>query len=273
MRLTILVDNQAARDLWSEWGLSIFIEADGRKLLFDVGASDLFLVNAAKLNINLLETDYLILSHGHWDHTWGLEGFLKLYLTSGVPLEKQPALVAHPLAFEPKFRDNGTEYGVITDAATLKRHFHLTFNREPLWLTENLVYLGQIPRTIEPKQVMGKTLTSGDFSDDYLWDDTALAYKTRQGLVIITGCSHSGICNIIRQAQKVCQEKRVIDIVGGFHLLNPNPARLEETVAFLKDLNPSQLHPCHCTDLDSKIALRQVSSIKEVHSGLQLSYE
>ena len=65
MRLTVLVDNQAARNLSAEWGLSFFIEVDNRRILFDMGASELFLANAARLNINLLELDYLVLSHGH----------------------------------------------------------------------------------------------------------------------------------------------------------------------------------------------------------------
>jgi 7,8-dihydropterin-6-yl-methyl-4-(beta-D-ribofuranosyl)aminobenzene 5'-phosphate synthase len=119
---------------------------------------------------------------------------------------------------------------------------------------------------------MGKTVSPGVLAPDYLWDDTALAYKLPQGLVIITGCSHSGICNIIRQAQTICREERIVDIIGGFHLLNPDPGHLQETVTFLKKSSPAQLHPCHCTDLNSKIALRQASIIKEVGSGLQLDY-
>lgn len=273
MRLTVLVDNQADRNLRAEWGLSIFIKADNQKILFDVGASDLFLTNAAKLDINLSELDCLVLSHGHWDHTWGLEGLLKLYLTVGLPPAKQPILVAHPLALQPKFRDNGTEYGSLVHESSLRRHFKNGLSNEPVWLTDNLVYLGEIERKIEREQVMGKTVISGVLTGDYLWDDTALVYKHRQGLVIITGCSHSGICNIVSQAQKICREERVLDIVGGFHLLNPDPDRLQETVAFFKNLNAGQLHPCHCTDLNSKIALKQVSNIKEVSSGLQLEYD
>lgn len=273
MRLTILVDNQASQKLRAEWGLSIFIEADHKKILFDVGASDLFLTNAASLKVNLMELDYLVLSHGHWDHTWGLDGLLKLFLSEGLPQAKRPTFIAHPLALLPKFEDNGTEYGSLIHESILDRHFKNGLSKEPVWLTDNLVYLGGIERKIEPEQVMGKTVISGALTDDYLWDDTALVYKHPQGLVIITGCSHSGICNIVSQAQKICQEERVIDIIGGFHLLNPNPERLHETVNFFKKLNPGQLHPCHCTDLNSKIALLQVAVVKEVSTGLQLNYD
>jgi 7,8-dihydropterin-6-yl-methyl-4-(beta-D-ribofuranosyl)aminobenzene 5'-phosphate synthase len=220
-----------------------------------------------------LELDYLLLSHGHWDHTWGLDELLKLYLTPESPLKKRPILVAHPLALLPKFRDNGTEHGAIIDESILKRRFINGLSKDPVWLTANLVYLGEIERKIERGQVMGKTVISGVLTDDYILDDTALVYKHRQGLVIITGCSHSGICNIVRQAQKICREDRVYDIVGGFHLLNPDPGRLQTTVSFFKNLNPGQLHPCHCTDLESKFALRQVATVKEVGCGLQLDYD
>jgi 7,8-dihydropterin-6-yl-methyl-4-(beta-D-ribofuranosyl)aminobenzene 5'-phosphate synthase len=273
MRLTVLVDNQAARNLYAEWGLSFFIEADGQRILFDVGASDLFLNNATRLQVDLLNLDYLILSHGHWDHTWGLDGLLKLYLLRGLPLEKRPTLIAHPLALAPKFRDNGLEYGVTLHESVLARNLKTNLVKEPVWLSDRLVYLGEIERKIEPEGVMGKTTGSAGLTADYLWDDTALAYKLPQGLVIITGCSHSGICNIVRQAQIICNEERIIDIIGGFHLLNPAPDRLQETIAFLKKINPGQLHPCHCTDLQSKMALQQAGAVKEVFCGLKLNYE
>jgi 7,8-dihydropterin-6-yl-methyl-4-(beta-D-ribofuranosyl)aminobenzene 5'-phosphate synthase len=273
MRLTVLVDNQAARNLYAEWGLSIFIAADGQRILLDVGASDLFLTNAARLQVDLLDLDYLILSHGHWDHTWGLDGLLKLYLLRELPVEKRPTLIAHPVALTPKFRDNGSEYGALLHESLLARNLKTNLVKEPVWLSDNLVYLGEIERKIEPERVMGKTVSSIGLTGDYLWDDTALAYQLPQGLVIITGCSHSGICNIVRQAQIICNEERIIDIVGGFHLLNPAPDRLQETIAFLKKVNPGQLHPCHCTDLHSKIALQQAAPVKEVGCGLELNYE
>jgi 7,8-dihydropterin-6-yl-methyl-4-(beta-D-ribofuranosyl)aminobenzene 5'-phosphate synthase len=273
MRLTVLVENQASFYLRGEWGLSIFIEAEGQRILFDFGFSDLFLTNAARLKIDLLKLDYLILSHGHVDHAWGLDWLLKSYLLHELPLEKRPTLTAHPLALAPKFWSNGIEGDAMLHESILKRNLKTNFTKEPVWLSDHLVYLGEIERKIEKEQAMGETVISAALAADYLWDDTALAYKLPQGLVIITGCSHSGICNIVRQAQSICNEERIIDIIGGFHLLNPAPDRLEQTIAFLKKINPGQLHPCHCTDWDSKMVLRQVSPVKEVYCGLELNYD
>ncbi len=104
-------------------------------------------------------------------------------------------------------------------------------------------------------------------------DDSALVYQSDQGLVIITGCAHAGICNTIAYAQKVCKERRVADVIGGFHLLNPGEAQLRGTLNFFKDLSPKAVHACHCTDLNSKIALAHVSPVKEVGVGLSLTYD
>lgn len=144
MRLTILVDNNASKNLRAEWGLSVFIEAEGQKVLFDLGASDLFLQNADHLKLDVLDSDFLVLSHGHWDHTWGLEYWLKRGLTVKRKIEKRPAFIAHPQALAPKFRSDLTEFGVLTSAAALNRHLNMKLSREPVQLTENLFFLGEI---------------------------------------------------------------------------------------------------------------------------------
>jgi 7,8-dihydropterin-6-yl-methyl-4-(beta-D-ribofuranosyl)aminobenzene 5'-phosphate synthase len=275
MRLTILVDNQASHQLTGEWGLSILVEADGRKILLDTGASGLFRENAARLGLGLTDLDYLVISHGHSDHTWGLPYLIQDYLAAQIPVAKRPCLIAHPLATMAKFRDNGSEFGVWFPESTLTRHFRTNLSSKPQWLTENLLFLGEIPRgnSFESQQPLGQIASSEGLTADYLWDDTALAYRSPAGLIIITGCSHSGICNIIAHARTLCEEERIVDIVGGFHLLNPDAGRLEQTAAFFKSLNSRQSHPCHCTDFISKAALQQVVPVKEVSVGMQLHYE
>jgi 7,8-dihydropterin-6-yl-methyl-4-(beta-D-ribofuranosyl)aminobenzene 5'-phosphate synthase len=274
MRITILVDNQANRNLCGEWGLSILIEADGQKILLDTGASGLFRENAAQLGLSLTDLNYLILSHGHLDHTWGLPSLIQDYLANQTPIAKRPVLVAHPLITAPKFRDDGSEFGIWFSEATLTRHFKTNFNAKPQWLTENLLFLGEIPRcnSFESQHPLGKVALPDGLTPDYLTDDTALVYRSKKGLIIITGCSHSGICNIVKQAQNLCKEERIVDIVGGFHLLNAEPVRLSETLSFFKNLKPEQLHPCHCTDFHAKAILQATLPIKEVNVGLQLKY-
>jgi 7,8-dihydropterin-6-yl-methyl-4-(beta-D-ribofuranosyl)aminobenzene 5'-phosphate synthase len=278
MKLTVLVDNNTLIDRYflGEPGVSYLIETGGQKVLFDVGYSEAFIVNARKLLLDLLDVDFVVLSHGHIDHTGGLVPLLRLYTEAKIEkLEaKRPTLVTHPLTLSSRRLGDLPEIGSLLSADKLSGFFHLQLSRDPVWLTERLVFLGEIERTndFEAQKPLGKILEDGVEKDDFLLDDSALAYKAPQGLVIITGCSHAGICNIIEQARRVCGEDRVVDIVGGLHLLDPPAAQLEGTLEFLKALAPDSVHACHCTDLGSKIALSRVVDLKEVGVGLALEY-
>jgi 7,8-dihydropterin-6-yl-methyl-4-(beta-D-ribofuranosyl)aminobenzene 5'-phosphate synthase len=142
----------------------------------------------------------------------------------------------------------------------LSGYFDPQLSREPVHLTERLVYLGEVERTTEFEvgSPIGRTWEDGVERHDLLTDDSALAYRSANGPVIITDCSHAGICNIVEYARKICDEDRVIDIIGGFHSLNPSQEQLQRTMDYMKSLRPGLVHACHCTDLNSKIALSKV---------------
>ena len=133
--------------------------------------------------------------------------------------------------------------------------------------------MGEIPRTLAFEQdlAVGERYAGGAWQEDTLPDDSALAYTTAAGLVLVTGCAHSGLCNTVQQARRVCGEERVRSIVGGTHLLDAPPARLQETAAFLAGLELESLHACHCTDLAAKMALAARNPLRETGSGLRLS--
>lgn len=276
MKLTVLCDNNTFIDQYflGEPGISFFIEADETRILFDCGYSDAFLQNARKLRIDLLSLDYLVFSHGHADHTWGVDALIREYMDAfllNIPHQK-PVVVAHPKTFWSTTYDGAIEIGAIVSEDKLKRQFKLKFARQPLKLTERLTFLGEIPRKndFESQQPLGRK--EGEIEDDFIPDDTGLVYRADDGLVIITGCAHAGICNTIEHARKVCKEDRVVDIIGGLHLLDPMKKQINGTVHYLKGLNLKQLHACHCTDLSSKIKLASAAPLKEVGVGLTLEY-
>lgn len=275
MKIKVLVDNNTLSGLYGEWGLSYFIEDGDKKILLDTGYSDLFITNAEEMKVNLLELDYVTVSHGHSDHTWGLQHLIRFYREKGIIEGERPEIIAHTKAFLPKVNPEGNNFGSIVSEQELSNNFELKLSKKPVWITENLVFLGEIERQnkFENKEAIGKILDSDVKKDDYLIDDTALAYKSSEGLIIIVGCSHSGICNIIEQAKKVCRDSRVVDIVGGLHLLNPSKEQLDGTIEYMKKLNPKSFHPCHCTDLKSKIALSHVANVEEMGVGLELEYK
>ncbi|MBP1910706.1 MBL fold metallo-hydrolase [Methanolobus bombayensis] len=279
MKLTVLIDNNTLIDryLLGEPGVSYFIEADDKKLLFDTGYSDAFIRNAQKLNINLLDIDHVVLSHAHLDHTWGLDPLIKLYTEAQIEGmdHSEPDLIAHPLIFNSRTYCGLQEIGTLLSTDKLSKFFSLRLSSEPLWITENAVFLGEIPRRFdfEHDPLESKIIIDGKQTDDEILDDTALAIKTENGLVIVTGCSHSGICNIIEYAKEVCNEDKIVDIIGGFHLQNPPDIKMRGTVDYFRDLNVKEVHACHCTDLGSKIELAKVCDLKEVGCGLQIEYK
>ena len=279
LSLTALVDNTTLtdHDLCGEAGLSFFIETSGKKILFDTGLSRLFLTNAEKMGIRLQDLDFLILSHGHIDHTGGLAALAR-HLTGALPEgcpPRVPQLLAHPRCFWPKEKD-GRKNGSVVSEGDIHREFPANLSAKPVWITENLVFLGEIPRRFAFEQGdTGKRKIhkpDGSIEPDNLVDDTGLAFCSAQGLVIITGCSHAGICNITEYAREVCGERRVTDIIGGLHLISPEPKRFAKTGKYLNRRHLNSLHACHCTSLLSKIALAEYCPVKEVGTGMKIEW-
>lgn len=279
--LTVLVDNNTLTDHYfsGEPGLSFLIRTAGKTILFDTGYSGLFIRNAEMMGISLLELDWIVLSHGHLDHTGGLQEYMR-YLT-GAMIEGRsctpPGILSHPYCFYPRPKQPLANIGSIVHEDEVKRHFNLVTSAKPFWITGDLVFLGQVGRTNEfevsdpgNREII---MPGGHREKDFLVDDSALALKTSNGLVIITGCSHAGICNTVETARKICGEERVLDIIGGLHLLTPERAVLEKTREYLQGLGLHGLFACHCTSLGSKFFLSEKCPVIETGVGMTFEWE
>ena len=269
MKLTVLVDNYTFIDeyYWGEPGVCFYIEDGDEKLLFDLGYSDLFIRNAEKMKIDLSKVRKIILSHGHDDHTGGLPHFMKNF----DPSETQ--LIAHPGALMKKVYEN-MSIGSPASQDSLEGLCKVTLSKRPVEISEKLIFLGEIPMLceFEKRIAIGKTLSSDGWKDDYVYDDSSLVYRGEEGLYIITGCAHSGICNTIEYAKKVCGDERIAGVIGGFHLLEMNE-RVEKTIAYFKKNGISSLYPCHCVSLFVKGEMLRQLPVKEVGVGLTLEWK
>lgn len=269
MRLKVLEDNNTFIDRYylGEPAVSYYIEDEGVKILFDTGYSDAFIKNAEGMNINLKEINKIVISHGHNDHTGGLKYLFKN--TNNKNIE----VIAHTECFNEK-KCNNQYIGTSMTKEELEQVSKLKLTNNPLKITENITFLGEIPEinNFEKREIIGQCNMSGEMIDDIVRDDTAIVYKSKKGLFIITGCSHSGICNIIEYAKKVCNENKVYGVIGGFHLFNVNE-RLHKTIQYFKEMNLELLYPCHCISLEAKIEIGKKLKINEVGVGLEISID
>jgi 7,8-dihydropterin-6-yl-methyl-4-(beta-D-ribofuranosyl)aminobenzene 5'-phosphate synthase len=276
MKLKVLVDNNTLIDRYflAEPGLSFYINDDGHEVLFDLGYSDIFLQNAEKMGLNLLQINDIVISHGHLDHTWGLEPFARRFNEARFEQRpySRPRLIAHPETFTSVTADESNEFGALMSVDKLAKHFDLELSRKPVVITPRLTWLGEIPRTFDFENMQSFGRKDGQSSADMVPDDSALVYTSEKGLVIITGCSHSGICNIAEYAKKVCGQEQIADIIGGLHLMNTVEKQLHGTLSYIRQQNLQNLHACHCTDLRAKIALAGVANIREVGVGMEIVY-
>lgn len=279
MKLSILMDNNTIIDRYftGEPGLSFLLEEKDTKILFDTAYSDAFLKNAEKMNKNLMDIDYVVLSHGHLDHTWGLEPLSRKFVEAVFENKidtKKAKLAAHPGVLKEKYMD-GNPIGISMSRGFLESVFKLELKKEAFWLSDEIVFLGEIPRKFkyENREPIGVVNNDGAEEDDFLLDDSAIAYRGEEGLTIITGCSHAGICNIVEHAKEVTGVDNVSSIIGGLHLLEAEADVLEKTADYLAEQSLDYLYPCHCTDLKSKIKLSEKINVKEAGSGMELEFD
>lgn len=234
LKLIALAENTAGRRCFAEHGLSFYIEGKS-KYLFDTGSSNLFLENSARIGLDLSAVQTLVLSHGHDDHSGGLK-----YL-------RNKKLIGHPDVFMKRFRkSNGTSLGLpVSKKELLNLGFELQLSEKPIQLDEDAWFLGGIPKVTD-FEAQTTAFVDEQGNEDFIPDDSGMVFKTPKGLVVISGCAHSGVCNTILHARDITNEKKVYAVVGGFHLTAANE-QTQKTIGFLKDLKVEKVVPSHCT--------------------------
>ncbi|WP_019614987.1 MBL fold metallo-hydrolase [Psychromonas ossibalaenae] len=264
--ITVLVDNQAETGLMHEHGLSILIEHQGKRILFDNGQNDALFYNANALGIPLNNLDLIILSHGHYDHGGNLSTLLAanpnaffyahpdcLQTRYSLHPDKPPrtiSLVKSAVKAIEVFPDSQKK--LITKASEISAG---------IWLT------GQIPRLCHIENSGGLFFLDKEKKhSDPLNDDISLWIETENGLTVICGCCHSGIMNTLAHIKKQTEQTAVHNLLGGLHLVNADPRRLSATIDYLNKQNIRNIYPAHCTG-DSAISLLKKHVINNIHTA------
>jgi 7,8-dihydropterin-6-yl-methyl-4-(beta-D-ribofuranosyl)aminobenzene 5'-phosphate synthase len=249
LAITTLVENSVhARGLRAEHGLSFHLQAGPRSLLFDTGQSLLLLHNAPKLGINLAETDAIVLSHGHNDHTGGI--------AAAREAAPQARLFLHPAALSPKFAadPNGASRPIGIDVASAeairKAASGVVWTTKPTEVLDGIFVTGEIPRANHFEETGGRFfLDPACTQPDPLSDDQALFFDTADGLVVLLGCAHSGVINTLKHVRHLAGGRPIHTVLGGMHLLTASPERMDQTIAAFRRLDIQRLAPAHCTGL------------------------
>jgi 7,8-dihydropterin-6-yl-methyl-4-(beta-D-ribofuranosyl)aminobenzene 5'-phosphate synthase len=260
--VTTLVENTAGMPFTiGEWGQSLLVEADGQRILFDTGPSAMITKNAAALGVDITCVDRIVLSHGHYDHTGGLQEVLTRIIESG----KHPdgiEIIAHPDIFTPKYfyiKDFIEKYVGIPfpreELEALGGHFNLS--KAPVKLSDNMLTTGEVEISVDFEKI-DKDLhikEGGVQVHDKLADDLGIIIKTDQGLVILLGCGHRGIINTLLHAQKVTGIRQIYAVIGGTHLISADKEQMQSTIDAVKGFNIKKLGVSHCTGLKSSAIL------------------
>ena len=251
-----LSDDGLPDALVAEPGFSALVQvATGgreRTILFDAGVTPTGVVeNMRRLELAPKDVETIVLSHGHWDHVAGMEGIAKEVGRASLPVLIHPAFWRRRRIAIPGLEPG--ELPATSRSALEGAGFEIIEEKQPSFLLDGSVLVtGEVDRTtpFETGFLGHEAYVRGRWEPDPLiLDDQALVMRLAdRGLVVLTGCGHAGIINVVRHAQRLTGETRVTAVIGGFHLSGPmfEPI-IDPTVAAFDDVQPDLLMPSHCT--------------------------
>lgn len=243
MKATVLVDNIGYGNLQGEWGLSIYIEYEEKKILLDAGASGLFVKNAEKMKIDLKAVDYAVLSHAHYDHSDGMKDFFLINDKAKFYLREQAKENCYFRKWILK-RYIGMPKGILQESGDRIEYISGDYK-----LTDGVMI---IPHKTEGLSSVGKRENmyvredSGWRADDFSHEQS-LVFDTASGLVIFNSCCHGGAGKIIKEVSAAYPDKKVYALIGGFHLYNKSKQEVTELAKQIKDTGIEKIYTGHCT--------------------------
>ena len=260
MKVTVLCENTIGRLIGlGEHGFSAFIETDQGNYLFDTGSGHSIVSNSLALNKDLRTVNKIFLSHGHYDHTGGLPKVLKL--------KGEVDVHVHPHIFLDRIhviKENGKETKRFVGIPYKKSYLeflgaNFIFNAHFIEVEKGIFLTGEVPRKTPFEKPDPRLFAEvdGKMKQDLFSDDQSLILDTEKGLVLILGCAHAGMINIMNHVVSKIRKEKFYAVLGGTHLDFLTPEQLEETVKALKKMDIERIGAAHCTGMGAAFRLLQ----------------
>lgn len=264
---TMLVGNSAAGI--GEWGFAAVLEVDGRRLLVDTGArAETVLKNADELKVDLSTITDLVLTHNHADHTGGLLT-LRRELSKKQPSALSRVHVPRGIFYSRPGPDGREGNGLLPLKAAYEATGGVFIEHAgAAAIAPGVTMLGPVPR-VHPERnfgsprggAIGRVLTPEGVVEDTVPEDTSIVVDTAEGLVLISGCGHSGIVNAMEFARKTVRAAPIYAAIGGFHLFAASDETLAWTATKLREFGVRHLMGAHCTGIEAVYRLRQLTGL------------
>ncbi len=258
-RPPLSIDGKVKADTFlAEHGLSLLVTVwqgeEKHTILFDTGYTKIgVLHNIEQLGLNIEDIEVIVLSHGHMDHTGSLNRILDK-IPGTIPLVLHPGAFVYPRYTRQPDGSKNIWPQTLTRDALAQKNVEIVESETPTLIADEMIMVtGEVERTTAFEKGMPNALVekNGEIVQDPILDDQAIVMKLNgKGLVVISGCAHSGIINTLTFAQKTIGEQSIHTVLGGFHLTGPFFEKIhDETIQEMKKMDPDVIMPMHCTGL------------------------